>query len=126
MTNKARPLSPHLQIYRLPLVAITSITHRITGVGLAAGLLLLSCWLGAAAHGPDSYLAIHSLIVSPIGRIVMLGFTLSLFFHLTNGIRHLVWDAGLGLDLASAQSSNRTVIAATIILTAIAWLIALA
>ena len=126
MPIKARPLSPHVQIYRLPLVAITSITHRVTGVGLAAGLLLLSCWLAAAAKGGESYQTIHGVIVSPIGRVIMLGFTAALFFHLTNGIRHLIWDTGRGLELACAKSSNRVVIGATIVLTALAWLVALA
>ena len=126
MTTKARPLSPHVQIYRLPLLAITSITHRVTGVGLAAGLLLLSCWLAAAARGPETYQPIHDLIVSIPGRVVMLGFTAALFFHLCNGIRHLVWDTGRGLELACAQASNRFVIGGAIVLTALSWLIALA
>ena len=126
MTTKARPLSPHVQIYRLPLLAITSITHRVTGVGLAAGLLLLSCWLAAAARGPETYQPIHDLIVSIPGRVVMLGFTAALFFHLCNGIRHLVWDTGRGLELACAQASNRIVIGGAIVLTALSWLIALA
>ena len=126
MTTKARPLSPHVQIYRLPLLAITSITHRATGVGLAAGLLLLSCWLAAAAKGPESYQAIHSLIVSFPGRLVLLGFTAALFFHFSNGIRHLIWDTGRGLELSCARASNRFVIGSTIVLTALSWLIALA
>ncbi len=126
MTTNTRPLSPHVQIYRLPLLAITSITHRITGIGLVLGLLLLSCWLGAAAKGDQAYEAIHTLIVSLPGRVVMFGFTAALFFHLTNGIRHLVWDAGKGLDLPTAQASNRIVIGAAIVLTVLSWLIALA
>jgi len=126
MTTNARPLSPHLQIYRLPLLAITSIAHRITGVGLTLGILLLSCWLAAAAKGPDAYQPIHDLIVSIPGRVVFFGFTAALFFHLTNGIRHLVWDTGRGLDLPTAQASNRIVIGSAIVLTVLSWLIALA
>jgi succinate dehydrogenase / fumarate reductase, cytochrome b subunit len=126
MASHARPLSPHLQIYRLPLVAITSITHRITGVALSAGLLLLSCWLAAAASGPETFQPIHDLIASVAGRIVMIGFSAALFFHLINGIRHLIWDTGRGLNLTCAQTSNRVVIGATVVLTALAWIIALA
>jgi len=126
MTNNARPLSPHVQIYRLPLLAITSITHRATGVGLAFGLVLLTCWLSAAAKGPEAYQPIHDLIVSPLGRLVMFGFSAALFFHLVNGIRHLVWDAGKGLDLACAKASNRIVIGSAVALTLLTWLIALA
>ena len=126
MTAKARPMSPHVQIYRLPLLAITSITHRITGVGLALGLLMLTCWLGAAAKGPEAYQTFHHLILSLPGRLVMVGFTAALFFHLCNGIRHLIWDTGRGLELSCAQASNRVVIGAAIILTALSWFIALA
>ena len=119
-------MSPHVQIYRLPLLAITSITHRITGVGLALGLLMLTCWLGAAAKGPEAYQTFHHLILSLPGRLVMVGFTAALFFHLCNGIRHLIWDTGRGLELSCAQASNRVVIGAAIILTALSWFIALA
>ena len=126
MSASARPLSPHVQIDRLPLLAIASITHRITGVGLALGLVLVSCWLSAAAKGPDAYQTVHALIVSIPGRLVLFGFTAALFFHLTNGIRHLVWDTGRGLDLPCAQASNRIVIGATVALTALSWFIALA
>ncbi len=126
MTTNARPLSPHVQIYRLPLLAITSITHRITGIGLGLGLLLLSCWLSAAAQGPDSYAAIHDILTSVLGRVVLFGFTAALFFHFTNGIRHLIWDTGKGLDLPCAKASNRVVIGVAAALTVLTWLIALA
>lgn len=125
MSSIKRPLSPHLQIYRLPLLALTSITHRITGVGLSAGLILVSCWLAALAKGPDAYAAIHGLIVSLPGRVVMFGFSAALFFHLANGIRHLVWDTGRGLELNCARKSNSIVIGAAIALTAVAWIAAL-
>ena len=125
MSLKSRPLSPHLQIYRLPLLAITSITHRITGVVLALGLALVACWLGAAAAGPQSYAFIHDVVVSPLGRLVLFGFSAALFYHLANGVRHLVWDTGRGLDLPSAKASNRIVIAAALVMTIVAWALAL-
>src|SRR4051812_49059632 len=81
----ARPLSPHLQIYRLPLAAILSITHRITGVGLAIGVLLLTWWVTAAAVGPAAYDRATSFIGSIVGQLLMVGFSLALFFHLCNG-----------------------------------------
>src|SRR6185437_16375559 len=91
-----RPLSPHLQIYRWPVTMMTSITHRATGVALAAGTVLLAWWLIAIATGPDAYDTVRMVARSPIGLIVIFGFIWSLAFHLLNGIRHLAWDVGLG------------------------------
>src|SRR5690348_15437891 len=87
----ARPLSPHLQVYRLPLTAVMSITHRITGVGLSLGLIVVTVWLVAAAYGPEAYDAFAGFMVSWLGLLILLGFSLALFFHLCNGIRHLLW-----------------------------------
>lgn len=106
MARPDRPLSPHLQVYRLPLTAILSITHRITGVGLALGALLLVAWLTAAAAGPAWFGTVSSLMGSWLGRIVLFGFTWALFYHLCNGIRHLFWDAGFGYDKAVARTSG--------------------
>lgn len=125
MSSINRPLSPHLQIYRLPLLALTSITHRITGVALSAGLILLSCWLAALAKGPEAYATIHGLILSLPGRVVLFGFSAALFFHLANGLRHLVWDTGRGLELSCARKSNSVVIGTAVVLTAAAWIAAL-
>jgi succinate dehydrogenase / fumarate reductase cytochrome b subunit len=125
MSSTNRPLSPHLQIYRLPLLALTSITHRITGVALSAGLVLLSCWLASLAKGPEAYATIHGLILSIPGRVVLFGFSAALFFHLCNGVRHLVWDTGRGLELTCARKSNSVVIGAAVVLTVVAWIAAL-
>jgi succinate dehydrogenase / fumarate reductase cytochrome b subunit len=125
MSSINRPLSPHLQIYRLPLLALTSITHRITGVALSAGLILLSCWLAALAKGPEAYATIHGLILSLPGRVVLFGFSAALFFHIANGLRHLVWDTGRGLELSCARKSNSVVIGTAVVLTAAAWIAAL-
>ena len=120
-----RPLSPHLQVYRLPLAAVLSITHRITGVGLTLGMLVLTWWLTSAAYGPDAYDQAMTYIASPLGLLVLLGFSLALFFHLSNGIRHLLWDAGHNFEIGATKRGNVFVIISTLVLTAAAWLLAL-
>jgi succinate dehydrogenase / fumarate reductase cytochrome b subunit len=122
----ARPLSPHLQIYRLPLAAWLSITHRITGVGLTIGTLLLTYWVTSAAYGPDSYQTFTAFMGSPIGYFLLFGFSVALFLHLCNGIRHLFWDVGLNYEIAETKRANVIVILGTLILTAITWFLALA
>ncbi|MDA8231815.1 MAG: succinate dehydrogenase, cytochrome b556 subunit [Magnetospirillum sp.] len=124
MSPRNRPLSPHLQVYRLPLLALMSIAHRGAGVALALGIVLLAWWLGAIATGPDAYAAVQGFLGSVIGRLVLLGFTVALFYHLANGIRHLLWDAGWGYELPRAYRSGRVVLAATVILTIAAWIAA--
>lgn len=119
---RPRPLSPHLQVYRPQLTSVLSITHRATGVALAAGTLLLVWWLVAAATGPEQYATVQAVMGSWLGKLVLLGWTLSLFFHLANGIRHLFWDAGLGFELKTTYASGWLVVAATLVLTALAWL----
>ena len=121
----ARPLSPHLQVYRLPLAAWLSISHRITGIGLSLGLLLLVWWVASAAYGPYAY---HTAIVflgSPIGYLLLFGFSASLFFHLCNGIRHLLWDSGRNFDIPATKRGNVFVLAGTLVLTVAAWAVAL-
>ena len=107
---RTRPLSPHLQVYRLPLPALMSISHRASGVVLAAGSLVLVYWLAAVASGPDTYAHAQALLGSLPGRVVLLAVTFSLFYHLGNGIRHLFWDAGLGFELRTAHASGVAVI----------------
>lgn len=118
---QGRPLSPHLQVYRPQFTSMISIFHRITGVGLAAGSLLLVYWLVAAATGAEAYETARDLIGSFIGRLFLFGWTLALFYHLCNGIRHLFWDIGIGLELRDAFRSGMAVLAATIILSLATW-----
>lgn len=120
-----RPLSPHLQIYRLPLAALISITHRITGIGLALGTLLLTYWVASAASGPAAYDMAMGFITSWFGNLILLGFSVALFFHLCNGIRHLVWDTGRSFDLKDTARGNMLVLGGTVVLTLGAWLWAL-
>ena len=122
MSASDRPLSPHLQVYRPQLTSILSITHRATGVALAVGTLLLACWLISAALGPASYAGLQHFLASWLGILLLLGWSWSLFYHLCNGIRHLVWDTGRWLDLKSCYASGYGVLAVSSVLTAIAWI----
>ncbi len=129
VTSKApivrpRPLSPHLQIYGWKITMAASITHRITGVGLAIGSLLLTCWLLALAGGPESYTALQSFLASWFGRLLLLGFTWSLMYHLCNGIRHLLWDIGYGFEIATANRTAWAAFCGSVLLTGMAWWLA--
>jgi len=126
MEKSQRPLSPHLQIYRPQLTSVLSITHRATGIALVLGTLLLAYWLLAAASGAEAYLSAQQLLGSWPGRILLLGFSFSLFFHLCNGIRHLFWDVGLGFELKTAYASGKAVIAVSVAMTVLAWALAYA
>ena len=119
--SRSRPLSPHLQIYRLPISALISISHRATGVLLAAGSLVLVYWLAAVASGPGAFADAQALLGSIVGRVLLLALTFSLFYHLANGIRHLFWDAGFGFELRTARASGMLVIVASVVLTLVAW-----
>ena len=122
MRSADRPLSPHLQIYRWQLTSVLSILHRAAGVALTAGAVLLVWWLVAAASGPDAYESVTDFLGSWLGLLLLFGWSLSLFYHLCNGIRHLVWDTGHGLDLKSTYVSGWLVVAGTGVFTLIAWI----
>lgn len=124
MAESSRPLSPHLQIYRPQITSMLSILHRLTGVALGLGFLLLAWWLIAAAAGPESYGTVQAVLGSFIGRIVLFGFAWALFYHLCNGLRHLAWDAGLGFELKAVTMSGMTVVIASLALTVIAFVCA--
>ena len=122
MTRK-RPLSPHLQIYKPQLTSILSILHRATGVTLSMGSIILVLWIIALTLGEETY-AMFSLIVNHwFSKFVLLGFTFGLFYHLSNGIRHLFWDAGYGYDLKVAYMSGSVVVVASLFFTAVTWLL---
>lgn len=125
MTVRDRPLSPHLQIYRPQLTSVLSISHRMTGIALAVGTLLLVYWLAAAAAGPDAYAMAQSVVGSAIGIILLFGWTYALFYHLCNGIRHLFWDAGYGFDLPTVYRSGWAVVGCSVGLTLLVWLVGL-
>ena len=120
-----RPLSPHLQVYRLPMLAILSILHRATGIALSVGALYLATWVMYAASNPRAYALFQSFNVSIVGRVVLGGWLFSAFFHLCNGIRHLFWDAGYGFELKDAERSGWIVVAVSLIATVVAWVVGL-
>ena len=124
ITNNRQPTSPHLQIYRLPLTALLSITHRITGVVLAAGCILLIVVLAAAAESAESYAELMPHLQSWYGQLFLIGLVFSLYLHFCNGIRHLFWDVGYGFELDTVDLTAKLAIAAAIGLTLATWLIA--
>lgn len=119
------PLSPHLQVYRWQLTMVLSIAHRMSGVFLAIGLPLLVYWLAALAAGPGPYATAQALLGSLLGKVVLFGFTFALFYHLCNGVRHLMWDAGYGFSMETAYASGYAVVIAAVVLTLLAWLVVL-
>lgn len=123
MSGGNRPISPHMQIYRPQLTSVLSILHRITGVALSIGTLLLVYWLYAAASGPETYAAVQEFNGSLFGRLLLLGWTFALFYHLCNGMRHLAWDSGWGFDLPTAYLTGWIVVAAAGGLTVITWVV---
>jgi succinate dehydrogenase / fumarate reductase cytochrome b subunit len=125
MAQADRPLSPHLQIYRWYLTMALSIGHRASGVALAFGLVLLAWWLLALASGPEAYATLSWAKDSWLGSLVLFGYTFVLFYHLANGIRHLVWDAGYGFDITVAYRSGLAVLIASGTLTLLTWLVLL-
>ncbi|GAN79273.1 succinate dehydrogenase, cytochrome b556 subunit [Acidocella aminolytica] len=120
-----RPLSPHLQVYKPQISSATSIFHRITGVALSVGTILMTLWLICAASGDAAFSVIQAFFASWIGMLILFGFTIALFYHFCNGIRHLAWDAGKGFELPDMHRSGKLVFAATIVLTVAFWVIAL-
>ena len=119
-----RPMSPHLQIYDLPLTARLSILHRGTGAVLFIGLLLMVWVLAAAAGGSESWQSMYGFLSSWFGKLILFGFTFSLYYHMCNGIRHLFWDIGKGFKLSDAERNGKIVIATSIALTVLTWFIA--
>lgn len=123
-TKRERPLSPHLQVYRPQLTTVLSILHRGTGVALAFGAFGVAIWLALAAGDAGDYAAVQALLATPLGCALVFAFAFALNYHLLNGIRHLAWDAGWGLDLPNTYRSGWTVVLLSIAFTAGLWLLA--
>jgi succinate dehydrogenase / fumarate reductase cytochrome b subunit len=121
MAANNRPLSPHLQIYRPQITSVLSIMHRISGVILSVGILVLVGWLGAAAAGERAYDSATGLIGSLPGRVLLFGWTLAFFYHFLNGIRHLEWDTGRGFEVPQVVKSGWTVVILALFLTLLLW-----
>ncbi len=117
------PLSPHLQIYRLPLTAILSVIHRATGVVLGFGALILVWVLATAANGAEAFEPAYQHLASWYGQIFLFGMTFALYLHFCNGIRHLFWDVGLGFELETADRTAKLVFIVATALTIATWLV---
>jgi len=121
-----RPLSPHLQVYRLSMTFLMSGFHRATGFALYFGMLIPVAWLLAAATGPDWFEFVNGLLGTVLGRLVLFGYTWGLIHHMLGGVRHLIWDTGRGLDLVSIEVFAWTTIIGSVGLTVAVWLAAFA
>jgi len=122
--NDKRPMSPHLQVYKLPLTAYLSISHRAAGIVNSVAMLLL-VWVLAKASGPPAgYDIVSTILESWFGYLVLFGFTATLYYHMCNGIRHLFWDVGKGFELSVANKSGKACLAAAAALTLVTWIVA--
>ena len=115
---RERPLSPHLTIYRWQVTMIASIVHRLTGMALSVGALVLAWWLVAISRGPETYETFTMVAASPLGLLVLFGFGWSLAFHLLNGIRHLAWDLGYGFNTVTATQTGTLVFVLSFVIAA--------
>ena len=119
--KKERPLSPHLQIYKPQITSVLSIMHRITGVALTVGMFLIVFWVTTLSLGESFYEFYMACIKSWFGNLILIGFTFALFYHLSNGIRHLFWDFGYGYELNIVFISGVIVLISAFILTSLIW-----
>ena len=117
MPVRARPLSPHLQIYRWQIGNPLSILHRLTGIALALGLVALVYWLISLAGGEAAYAAALRVLWSPPGILFLVGWTFSFLYHLLNGLRHLFWDAGYGFERTQRHLSGWIAVVGALLLT---------
>ena len=124
--SRPRPLSPHLQIYRPMLTMVMSIVHRITGMALYAGTLLLAWYLCAAAADARAFATVSGFIGSIPGQLILLGFTWALFQHMLGGVRHFVWDAGYGMDHPGRETLAQATLIGGLVLTILVWVLAFA
>lgn len=123
MPMNERPLSPHLSIYKLDLPMVLSGLHRITGMALSVGSILLVAWIASAIHSDETFAMMSKFLGGFIGQFVLFGWTFSLIYHSVNGVRHLIWDTGKLLEVEQINSSGKFVAALTIVLTLLAWIL---
>lgn len=125
MSQRNRPLSPHLSIYKAQLSSVISVMQRGTGAGLGVGLGCFLLWIGAAAYGPETYAWAHWILTSWLGWLVLFGVSVCLAFHLCNGVRHLIWDIGFGFEIKQVELGGLLVLGGTVVLTVAFWAAAL-
>lgn len=121
-----RPLSPHLQVYRLPWAAVTSILNRATGQAMMAGIVLVIAWLAAAALSEDCFKTIDWLVTSWLGWLVLLGAVWAVWFHFLAGLRHFWYDSLRGLEIAQARASSKAIVAGSVLLTVLTLIVGIA
>jgi len=121
MSNNDRPLSPHLSIYRWPITMTTSILHRATGVAMSVGFIVLAGWLLDAAIGAETYASMMSYLDTIVGKALFVAWSFAFFLHLSNGVRHFIWDSGRGFEKSQANASAWFVLILAIVLTALFW-----
>jgi succinate dehydrogenase / fumarate reductase cytochrome b subunit len=121
MSEQQRPISPHLSVYRWPITMALSIIHRITGIALTGGLFVVAVWLVAAASGAADYGAFVGALSTLPGQVLLAVWSFAFFFHLANGVRHLIWDMGYGFDKQQAQTSSWVVIVFALVFTLAYW-----
>ena len=125
-SKDTRPLSPHLMHYKLPMTAYLSISHRASGMVNSAAIVLLVLTIASAAGAPDGYRFMSAIVDSWFGAILLFGLTVSLYYHMCNGIRHLFWDVGYGFKVETADKSAYVCLAAAAALSIVTWLVAAA
>jgi succinate dehydrogenase / fumarate reductase, cytochrome b subunit len=125
MATAQRPLSPHLQVYKPQITTVMSITHRATGIALAGGAVALVFWLLALASGPEAFEVAQAVAGSWLGYLSLFVWSFCLFYHLSNGIRHLVWDMGYGFEIPQLYASGWVTVGASVGLTVLAWVVGL-
>ncbi len=123
MSNAVRRLSPHLSIYRWPITMTLSILHRVTGVAMSVGFIVLAAWLASAAAGPDVYQQFMDWMSTLVGRLLLIGWSFAFFFHLANGVRHLFWDLGHGFEKYQANASAWFVLLLAVGMTVVYWML---
>lgn len=122
MRGSRRPLSPHLQVYRPQLTSILSVLHRMTGLLLAGGTIIIAAWIIALSMGFDAFSIYQGWLKSVFGKLLLIGWSFSMFYHLLNGVRHLFWDAGLGFRIERTYQSGWLVILSSVSFTLALWL----
>ncbi len=120
-----RPLSPHLDVYKLPLNAVVSILHRVTGVAVGGVLALVALWFLSAAWSENAFNTVNWLMTSWLGWLILLGGTVALWLHFMNGIRHLIWDTGSSFGKKRVRRSSMVAIGGTVVLSLITIIVAI-
>ena len=123
MSARPRPLSPHLQVYRWQMTSVLSILHRGTGLFLVLGSVMIAFWVVALSLGHDIFASYQAWLGSLLGKVLLAGWSFSLFFHWANGIRHLLWDAGWGYEIERVYITGWIVVLLSVVLTGLLWLL---